>query len=210
MDEPLSNLDAKLRMEMRSELKRLHQQIQSTTVYVTHDQLEAMTLATKICLMEEGVLQQYAPPLHVYDSPANLFVADFIGNPSMNLLELSVNGVENNRWMLGDRETQLVFSPQENGSLPKVGETVFLGIRPEDISLSLQGKTQASIYSVLPSGMETVLKVRFGERLLSVVVFGRKDFLPDTPVGLHFEGNWYHIFDGTGGKLLATGGLSLE
>ena len=87
MDEPLSNLDAKLRLEMRSELKRLHMDTDSTFVYVTHDQMEAMALATKICLLDKGVLQQYEPPLDVYNAPANLFVADFVGNPTMNFIE---------------------------------------------------------------------------------------------------------------------------
>ena len=87
MDEPLSNLDAKLRLEMRSELQRLHLQTGSTFVYVTHDQMEAMTLATRICLMENGVLQQYDEPLTVYGKPSNLFVADFVGNPAINFIE---------------------------------------------------------------------------------------------------------------------------
>jgi multiple sugar transport system ATP-binding protein len=87
MDEPLSNLDAKLRLEMRGELKRLHVETGATFVYVTHDQLEAMTLATQICLINNGVLQQYDPPLTVYSRPANLFVADFVGNPAMTLIE---------------------------------------------------------------------------------------------------------------------------
>lgn len=87
MDEPLSNLDAKLRLEMRYELQRLHVETGSTFVYVTHDQMEAMTLATKICLINNGVLQQYEPPLSVYSRPNNLFVADFVGNPSINFIE---------------------------------------------------------------------------------------------------------------------------
>ena len=94
MDEPLSNLDAKLRGEMRTELKRLHTDTGSTFVYVTHDQLEAMTLATRICLIETGVLQQYDPPLTVYNKPANLFVADFVGNPTMNFIESKAEVVD--------------------------------------------------------------------------------------------------------------------
>ena len=94
MDEPLSNLDAKLRLEMRTELKRLHADTDSTFVYVTHDQLEAMTLATRICLIKTGVLQQYDPPLTVYNDPANLFVADFVGNPTMNFIPASAQALE--------------------------------------------------------------------------------------------------------------------
>ena len=94
MDEPLSNLDAKLRGEMRTELKRLHRDMGATFVYVTHDQLEAMTLSTKVCLMETGVLQQYAPPLEIYNKPANTFVASFVGNPTMNFIPAQVEGIE--------------------------------------------------------------------------------------------------------------------
>lgn len=99
MDEPLSNLDAKLRLEMRYELQRLHVETGSTFVYVTHDQMEAMTLATKICLINNGVLQQYEAPLTVYSRPNNLFVADFVGNPSINFIE--ARGVQNETavWM---------------------------------------------------------------------------------------------------------------
>ena len=93
MDEPLSNLDAKLRLEMRTELKRLHKNTNSTFVYVTHDQLEAMTLATEVCLMNKGVLQQYAPPLEVYANPTNKFVADFVGNPTMNFVDAEIKNV---------------------------------------------------------------------------------------------------------------------
>ena len=93
MDEPLSNLDAKLRLEMRTELKRLHKNTNSTFVYVTHDQLEAMTLATEVCLMNKGVLQQYAPPLEVYANPTNRFVADFVGNPTMNFIDAEITNI---------------------------------------------------------------------------------------------------------------------
>src|SRR6056297_1834091 len=93
MDEPLSNLDAKLRMEMRTELKRLHVETDSTFVYVTHDQLEAMTLSTKISLLREGLLQQFAPPLEIYHNPSNHFVADFVGSPNMNILEVTGENV---------------------------------------------------------------------------------------------------------------------
>lgn len=94
MDEPLSNLDAKLRLEMRTELKRLHQETNSTFVYVTHDQLEAMTLATQVCLMKKGLLQQYDPPLVVYSKPNNTFTADFVGNPAINMIKVEANGID--------------------------------------------------------------------------------------------------------------------
>ena len=128
MDEPLSNLDAKLRGEMRTELKRLHSDTGSTFVYVTHDQLEAMTMATKICLMKEGVLQQYDPPLTVYNRPSNRFVADFVGNPTMNFIPAKVGKISDKTAeieMLG----QLFTFTSENPFILK-DKDVTVGIRP--------------------------------------------------------------------------------
>ena len=129
MDEPLSNLDAKLRLEMRSELKRLHVDTDSTFVYVTHDQMEAMALATKICLMNKGLLQQYAPPLEVYNRPSNLFVADFVGNPTMNFLPVKVSrmGADILSFCMLGRD--LVF--RSAGDIPDFGSDAVIGIRPE-------------------------------------------------------------------------------
>lgn len=117
MDEPLSNLDAKLRLEMRYELQRLHLETGSTFVYVTHDQMEAMTLATRICLINNGVLQQYDPPLKVYNSPDNLFVADFVGNPSINFINAhgDQEGENIRLTMLGGAEAR--FIPNESWTL---------------------------------------------------------------------------------------------
>jgi len=114
MDEPLSNLDAKLRAEMRTELKRLHQSTDSTFVYVTHDQLEAMTLATRICLINKGVMQQYEPPLTVYAKPANLFVADFIGNPTMNFIEAEVESINGKEVELTFQGVKATFTSEED------------------------------------------------------------------------------------------------
>ena len=128
MDEPLSNLDAKLRMEMRTELKRLHRDTDSTFVYVTHDQLEAMTLSTRVCIMQNGLLQQYAPPLEMYNNPANLFVADFMGNPTMNFIDgtAEVNGATA---QLTFGSLHGAFTAKEPISL--TGKDVVVGIRPE-------------------------------------------------------------------------------
>jgi len=129
MDEPLSNLDAKLRSEMRTELKRLHSDSNSTFVYVTHDQLEAMTLATKVCLMKNGVLQQYEPPLTVYSKPANLFVADFVGNPTMNFIKAKAK-VEEDKINLSFLGVEAEFKPNKKVNVK--AKDVILGVRPEN------------------------------------------------------------------------------
>jgi len=181
MDEPLSNLDAKLRMEMRSELKRLHRETGATFVYVTHDQLEAMTLATKICLLDNGKLQQYAPPLEVYSKPANLFAADFVGSPSINLArgkaERTASGLE-----IESEIGNLVFAPESSIGI-KNGDEVTLGVRPEDIILGDEGPLKASVSSSLPSGMETTLRLDCNGFGLNAVTFGTVDY----PVGKVFS-----------------------
>ena len=131
MDEPLSNLDAKLRMEMRTELKRLHRDTDSTFVYVTHDQLEAMTLSTNVCIMENGVLQQFAPPLEMYGNPANLFVADFMGNPTMNFMSGTAECAGNTAKV---RAGGLDLNFTAPGPIDLSGEEIVLGVRPEHIA----------------------------------------------------------------------------
>ena len=189
MDEPLSNLDAKLRSEMRTELKRLHSDSNSTFVYVTHDQLEAMTLATKICLMEKGILQQYDPPLTVYSQPANRFVADFVGNPTMNFIDAKVEG--DTMSFLGIKAR---FTPNDASQAINAPE-VILGIRPEFFTIRDGGKIAATAYSTLPSGMETTVKVKLGEELVSSVVFGAIDYAVDQPICCDIIGNQICVFD---------------
>ena len=205
MDEPLSNLDAKLRGEMRTELKRLHTDTNSTFVYVTHDQLEAMTLSTRVCLMESGVLQQYAPPLEIYNQPANTFVASFVGNPTMNFIPGQAERQE------GDRLTLRLLgrTAEYMGSgLPSMqGKQVTLGIRPEFLPIREGGALTASVYSTLPAGMETTVKLRCGEDMLTSVVFGSVDYPVDTEIGLDAVGKDILLFDGESGQRLSTGSL---
>jgi multiple sugar transport system ATP-binding protein len=192
MDEPLSNLDAKLRGEMRTELKRLHRDTDSTFVYVTHDQLEAMTLATRVCLMHNGVLQQYEKPLDVYDHPVNLFVADFVGNPTMNFIDCKAK-------QLSDTEVQLEFlgvkckyTANAKISAPK---DVVLGIRPEFINIHDQGTIDGLAYSTLPSGMETTIKVSLKDKILSAVQFGAVDYDFDQKIKFDIASNKVILFD---------------
>ncbi len=209
MDEPLSNLDAKLRMEMRAELKRLHVEIKSTFVYVTHDQLEAMTLATKICLINEGVLNQYDTPLLIYDDPVNRFVGDFIGNPSMNFLEMKIEKIDEDSCLLKNDEMNFEMNFRAKSGEYTNGQKVYLGIRPEDIQLTETDKNNSTIYSTLPSGMETIVKVKLKDVILSVVAFGRVDFPVDKKIGLAFNTTNYHVFNKETGQKIATGDLKM-
>ncbi|MFN3686535.1 ABC transporter ATP-binding protein [Salinarimonas sp.] len=152
LDEPLSNLDAKLRAHMRAELIELHRTVGQTFVYVTHDQLEAMTMSDRIAVMREGVLQQYAPPREVYDRPANLFVAGFIGTPSMNVLFGELVG-EGPRMQI--RAPALALPVSVRGDAPR-GRRVALGVRPEDVLLGA-GPLEARVRLVEPTGYETII-----------------------------------------------------
>jgi len=207
MDEPLSNLDAKLRMEMRTELKRLHVETDSTFVYVTHDQLEAMTLSTKICLLRKGLLQQYEPPLEIYHNPANFFVADFVGSPTINILEVTGENVNLDEVKLTHEKLQLLFMPTSSSITIPAGKKLLLGIRPEDISITEDGTIEGSIYSTLPSGMETIVRIDIDGLLLTCVVFGGVDFAMGERVKIEFNSRNYVLFDKESERNIATGTL---
>jgi multiple sugar transport system ATP-binding protein len=166
MDEPLSNLDAKLRVSMRGEIKRLQKRLQATTVYVTHDQAEATTMADLVAVMHEGALQQLAPPIEVYDLPANRFVATFVGSPAMNVLSVALDG-ERRSAVVGAQHVSL---PNGIYDAAAAGAATELGVRPEDLALAEPGKGQLSgeVYVVEPLGNETLVEVRVAEAVLSV------------------------------------------
>jgi len=206
MDEPLSNLDAKLRSEMRTELKRLHSDSDSTFVYVTHDQLEAMTLATKVCLINKGVLQQYEPPLTVYKRPLNLFVADFVGNPTMNFIKARLTGTARG-YEVQFLGVKAFFAP--NDAFNVADGDVVLGIRPEFFTITDSGKINALAYSTLPAGMETTVKVLLGGELVSSVVFGAIDYGVDQPIKCDIIGDQVCIFDKSSTNLIGQGRLLL-
>ncbi len=208
MDEPLSNLDAKLRGEMRTELKRLHADTDATFLYVTHDQLEAMTLATKICLINKGQLQQYEPPLMVYCQPKNLFVADFVGSPTINLIEAKaklLNGSEMELDMLG---MKVLFRSKDKIDLGS--EDVILGVRPENLPISDEGQVDALAYSTLPAGMETTVRILINDQILSSVVFGAIDYAVDEPIKFDFAGDGICIFDKTSQERIAIGSVWVQ
>lgn len=195
MDEPLSNLDARLRMDMRTEIKRLHHVSNATTVYVTHDQVEAMTMSSNIAIMKEGVIQQMGTPDQVYHFPANLFVADFIGNPKVNLLEGEV--INRNLVNVGEFKVPVKTYNQ-------VGKVV-VGIRPEDIVVSTQpndGAVEFSAYSVMPSGAETTLVARRGETELTIREMGVSKIQMDQKVWLSFQEDTVNLYDKSSGNLI--------
>ena len=265
MDEPLSNLDAKLRLEMRSELQRLHLETGSTFVYVTHDQMEAMTLATKICLIDNGVLQQYDPPLTVYGRPSNTFVADFVGNPSINFIEatgaqeadgtlklrifdgmearfLPAEALDLKQWYAAQDESDRARAAAaaekarqkgyvEKGNkdslfrypvsrvdelemrdeVPAPGDgDLTLGVRPEFIEISDQGELEGEIYSSMPTGMETTVRIRVGTYLLTGVVFGGALYRIGQWVRFRFRGEEIVLFSRRNGRLICRGGLYLD
>ena len=265
MDEPLSNLDAKLRLEMRYELQRLHVETGSTFVYVTHDQMEAMTLATKICLINNGVLQQYAAPLDVYNRPNNLFVADFVGNPSINFIDAkgkqtadgkleltALDGIKLKfvpsqpvdvaKWQedrdkatakaaaeaeesLKDKKAVEKSNKDEkfNYHVPMVEENDYsveeepvitnedfvIGVRPEFIKLGKEGPLKTTVYGAMPTGMESTVKLRIGNFLLTGVIFGGITFPIGAEMGMDIQGDDILLFDRTSGKCITAGNIEL-
>ncbi|CAN5259413.1 sn-glycerol-3-phosphate ABC transporter ATP-binding protein UgpC [soil metagenome] len=173
-DEPLSNLDAKLRVEMRTEIKRLHERLRTTIVYVTHDQIEAMTLGTKVAVMRNGVIQQLADPQTIYDEPANLFVAGFIGSPTMNFLE---GALEQAGGGLVLRHSDQILPLPEVGQEARahVGKRVIAGIRPESFRSGGLAATLTGIVDVVePTGPDTMVIVNVGGQLVTVRLGARE------------------------------------
>jgi len=189
-------------------LKRLHLETKSTVVYVTHDQLEAMTLSTKICLLKEGLLQQYEPPLQVYRNPANFFVADFVGSPNINIINVKGNIVNIDEVKLTNPSINLLFTPTNKVVSLSENQELLLGIRPEDITIDNKGDFDAEVYSTLPSGMETIVKIKINDIILTSVVFGDVDFEIGKKVKIAFDSSKYLIFDKASEVQLACGKLS--
>ena len=265
MDEPLSNLDAKLRLEMRYELQRLHVETGSTFVYVTHDQMEAMTLATRICLINNGVLQQYAAPLEVYNRPNNLFVADFVGNPSINFIDAKgKQGADGKLELTALEGVRLKFVPKQPIDIAKwqtdrdqaaadaaaaveeslkdkkaveksnkdekfkyhvamveendysmeeepviTNEDFVIGVRPEFLKLGKEGALKTTVYGAMPTGMESTVKLRIGNFLLTGVIFGGVTFDIGTEMSMDIQGDDILLFDRTSGKCITAGSIEL-
>ena len=200
MDEPLSNLDAKLRVQMRSELKRFHQDLQATVVYVTHDQLEAVTMADKMAVMNGGVLQQYDTPANVFAHPANIFVAGFVGSPAMSLIpgEVVVEGGQVS--LRGDDGWMLPLSA-ENAQAAKssTDRKVVLGARHSTLTLgksAAAGAVPGKVYIVEPTGDITFAQINLGSALVTVSVPPSVSLAPDETVWIGFDQQRLHLFDG--------------
>ncbi len=189
-DEPLSNLDAKLRVQMRTEIKELHQRLKTTTIYVTHDQVEAMTMADKIVVMQGGRIEQAGRPLDLFDRPANTFVASFIGSPSMNLLPGTVQRERSARSVVV-YGAQLPAPPD---SSVVNGQEVTYGIRPEHLTLAEDG-FPAVISVVEPTGSETLVFARFGGHELVALFRERHMFRPGDTLKLKPRPDSVHLFD---------------
>jgi multiple sugar transport system ATP-binding protein len=202
MDEPLSNLDARLRLQMRGELKRLQQTLGTTTVYVTHDQAEAMTLGHRVAVMNQGRLQQFANPLDIYNQPANRFVAEFVGTPGMNLLEGGID-VANRTFQV--EQTALALSSEQLGAFANLDSPpVSFGIRPEDVHLSWDRRTdrhQAPIYVTELMGSETFVILQLGGK--KIVARAPADFRgePGSIVWIEFDMTKAHWFDAEGRRI---------
>jgi multiple sugar transport system ATP-binding protein len=195
-DEPLSNLDAKLRVTMRTEIKALHQRLKTTSIYVTHDQIEAMTLADKIVVMRDGEVEQIGTPLQLYDSPVNRFVAGFIGSPSMNFLP----GVVGNGQVVLEGGAAL---PLPAGSRGKEGQAVLYGTRPEHIDL-VQGEDgiATEVIVVEPTGADTQIFTRIAGVEVTSIFRERHEFRPGAPIRLRPDAARAHLFDAQSGKRL--------
>jgi multiple sugar transport system ATP-binding protein len=191
-DEPLSNLDAKLRVQMRTEIKELHQRLKTTTVYVTHDQIEAMTMADKIVVMHDGIVEQIGAPLELYDRPENLFVAGFIGSPAMNFIKGTIEATgfrdeKGNNWAIGK-------TPKES-----IGKKAVFGLRPEHIMLDSRG-VKATIHVIEPTGAETQVVADVGGQPLTCVFRERILARPGETIMITPNRTVTHLFDADNGK----------
>jgi multiple sugar transport system ATP-binding protein len=204
-DEPLSNLDAKLRVQMRTEIKELHQRLKTTTIYVTHDQIEAMTMADKIVVMHDGLVEQIGAPLDLYDRPDNLFVAGFIGSPAMNMI---TGHVRTNGSMIFEGSGGVTFPL---GAVPAEsnGRPVIYGVRPEHFSLSEDGAA-AEVQVVEPTGSELQVAAKMSGTDIIVVFRERHQFKPGDKIRLKPDPRLVHLFDEATGKRLKSYNHKME
>ncbi|MGB8980620.1 MAG: ABC transporter ATP-binding protein [Anaerolineales bacterium] len=195
-DEPLSNLDARLRISMRGEIKRLQLDLGITSIYVTHDQVEAMTMADRVAVMQGGRLQAYCSPTELYDQPSNLFVAGFVGNPPMNFLNVEVCVVDGNYHAQYKGVDALVSS--ERGSVAAGRGQVVLGIRPEDVSVvpaDSGAGILGDVYIVEPMGRDDLVEISIGDVRVHALADREKNYSLGDRVGLKFDPDKVHFFD---------------
>lgn len=208
MDEPLSNLDAKLRMRLRSELKRLHTESGATTVYVTHDQVEALTLSDRISVMKLGLLQQDATPADLYNTPANLFVADFMGNPQINKLDGSVTEVDSRKVFTNTAGSLTVPLEEDIASSVSEGQEVALVMHPEWLNVSqtpIDNSVEMKVYVSLMAGCETLIFLQSEDLSLVTREQGQSVFQADTSVWVTL--NRFNLYDTGTESLIGVGGI---
>ena len=195
-DEPLSNLDAALRMDMRMEIGKLHQTLGATMVYVTHDQVEAMTLADKIVVLKEGLVQQIGSPMELYHNPTNLFVAGFLGSPAMNFLDVDVKGVNGNSILVSNAALDPVEITAKKGSY-KVGGKAKLGLRPQYLTpMDAGGKLHGKVALTERLGAETVVEITLADGKPLIAALARDAVFPiGATVGLTFDPMQAHLFE---------------
>ena len=195
-DEPLSNLDAKLRVAMRAEIKELHQRLKTTSIYVTHDQIEAMTMADQIVVMHDGRVEQIGSPLELYDHPDNRFVAGFIGSPAMNFLD----GTQRDGALVVANGARL---PLDRAQAANDGRSMVYGIRPEHLDLAANedvGGIEAEVVVIEPTGSETQLVARIGQQELIAIFRERHAFAPGQKIRLKPRAPVAHLFDASSGQ----------
>jgi multiple sugar transport system ATP-binding protein len=209
MDEPIGSLDAKLRENMRTELKRLHIEINATTLYVTHDQVEAMSMADRVAIMEDGVLQQVGTPAEVYDRPANLFVAQFVGSPIMNILDCRIAADENcTQCILGEEAQALPLSKALYSKIESKGvplEQLSLGVRPEAVKLAREAKEnyiKANVHVIEPLGPFDILDIKVDNQFIRAKAASRFFEKPGESVWIQLDEQRTHFFDKQTGKSL--------
>ncbi|MDO9416741.1 ABC transporter ATP-binding protein [Pararhizobium sp.] len=196
-DEPLSNLDAKLRIEMRTEIKLLHRRLQTTIVYVTHDQVEAMTMADRVVVMNQGRIEQAADPITLYEAPKNLFVAAFIGAPSMNFIEGRIEGGDNGLVFRAEGDVAIAIPPSRADVLASVtGQAVVLGIRPEHTMNSGQDFPQVRLHlkDLEPLGPHTLAIGKVGPAAFTAQIHAASKFRPDDMVDIEIDPEKMHFF----------------
>jgi multiple sugar transport system ATP-binding protein len=207
MDEPLSNLDAKLRVQMRSEIKRFHQDLNATVIYVTHDQLEAVTMADKMAVMNGGLLQQYDSPRNVFDHPVNVFVAGFVGSPAMSLIALEVASNGADVCLHSPDGWNLPLSPANaRKAQNSTSKRVVLGARHSTLRIhksAVPGAVEGKVYTVEPTGDITFAQIYLGSAVVIVSLDPNFEIRPDEPVWVAFDQDRMHLFDGETQQALA-------
>jgi len=202
-DEPLSNLDAKLRVQMRTEIRSLHQKLKTTSVYVTHDQVEAMTMADRIVVLNAGRVAQIGAPIELYDRPANLFVAGFIGSPAMNVMTGTLKRSNGTAWVETSNNLRLPLAPAAPGT---DGQKVAYGVRPEHFALSNAPEAiAANVEVVEQTGIDVLVFARFDGTPLCGLFRERHGFTPGQPIRLMPQLDAVHLFDAGSGERIRAG-----